>query len=104
MKLLVGWLCVVVVVVVVCRCCVSLSLSLLCVWLWCVCVRCGVFGDTLKNPCVYNQNVPVCTGTTPTCVNTCGCGAGTHGDVLNVFTGETGRGVIVSSAYQILPT
>ena len=33
------------------------------------------------------QNVPVCTGTTPTCVYTCGRVAGTHGDVLNVHTG-----------------
>ena len=33
------------------------------------------------------QNVPVCTGTTRTCVSTCARGAGTHGDVLNVHTG-----------------
>ena len=32
------------------------------------------------------QNVSVCTGTTSTCVNTCGRVAGTHGDVLNVRT------------------
>ena len=37
------------------------------------CVRCGV--------------ARVCTGTTPACGNTCGRGAGTHGDVLNVHTG-----------------
>ena len=30
-------------------------------------------------PCVYVQNVPVCTGTTPACVTTCGRGACTHG-------------------------
>ena len=32
------------------------------------------------------KNVPVCTGTTPACVKTCGRGAGTHGDVLNLHT------------------
>ena len=32
---------------------------------------------------VHIQNVPVCTGTTPASVTTCG----THGDVLNVHTG-----------------
>ena len=32
------------------------------------------------------QNVPVCTGTTRTCVTTCARGAGTHGDVLNLHT------------------
>ena len=66
---------------------------------------------------VYVQNVPVCTGTTPACVTTCGRGAGTHGDVLNLHTevfwtdtrergGEEreGRGVTVSSAYQEKPT
>ena len=55
--------------------------------------------DTLNNsPCirqkrlrVYIQNVPVCTGTTRTCVSTCARGAGTHGDVLNGHTGERGR-------------
>ena len=49
MKLLVGWLCVVVVVVVV----VVLWLWL---WLWCVCgVVCR--SDTLENPRVYIPNV-----------------------------------------------
>ena len=54
---------------------------------WCVVWHTG------KNPCVdskgprvYVQNVPVCTGTTRTCVTTCGRGAGTHGDVLNLHT------------------
>ena len=37
-------------------------------------------------PLVYVRNVPVCTGTTPACVITCGRGAGTHGGVLNVHT------------------
>ena len=32
------------------------------------------------------QNVPVCTGTTRTCFNTCARGAGMHGDVSNVHT------------------
>ena len=36
---------------------------------------------------VYVPNVPVCTGTTRTCWNTCGRGASTHGDVLDVPTG-----------------
>ena len=40
-----------------------------------------------KRARVYVQNVPVCTGTTRTCFNTCARGAGTHGDVLNVHTG-----------------
>ena len=39
-----------------------------------------------KRPRVYIQNVPVCTGTTRTCVTTCGRGAGIHGDVLNAHT------------------
>ena len=47
-----------------------------------------------KRPCVYVQNVPVCTGTTRTCVSTCA-----RGDVLQVH-----KGVIASSAYQNLPT
>ena len=49
-----------------------------------------------KNLRVWIQNVPVCTGTTRTCVTTCGRGAGTHGDVLNLHTevfwdGHTGE-------------
>ena len=40
-----------------------------------------------KRPRVCVQNVPVCTGTTRTCFNTCARGAGIHGDVLNVHTG-----------------
>ena len=52
---------------------------------------------------VYIQNVPVCTGTTRTCVSTCARGAGTHGDVLNVH-GHGAQRVIASSAYQNLPT
>ena len=39
-----------------------------------------------KNLRVWIQNVPVCTGTTPACGNTCARGAGTHGDVLNLHT------------------
>ena len=39
-----------------------------------------------KRPRVYVQNVPVCTGTTRACFNTCARGAGIHGDVLNVHT------------------
>ena len=37
-------------------------------------------------PCMYVQNVPVCTVTTRTCVSTCRRGAGTHGDVWNAHT------------------
>ena len=38
-------------------------------------------------PRVHVQNVPMCTGTTRTCVATCARGACMHGDVLNVHTG-----------------
>ena len=60
---------------------------------------CGVVWHAEKKS-VYVQNVPVCTSTTRACVETCGCGAGTHGDVLD---GHTERRV-ASSAYQNLPT
>ena len=39
-----------------------------------------------KNLRVWIQDVPVCTDTTPACFDTCGRGAGTHGDVLNLHT------------------
>ena len=39
---------------------------------------------------MYIQNFSVCTGTTPACVTTCGRGAGTHGEALNVHTGVEG--------------
>ena len=51
-----------------------------------LCLVCGVC-DTLKKPRVSVQNVPVCTGTTRTCVSTCARGAGTHADVLSGHTG-----------------
>ena len=78
-------------VVVLCGVC-----GVVCVVVWCVwCPRVYV----QKRLRVYVQNVPVCTGTTPACVTTCGRGAGTHGDVLNLHggfldghTGERGRG------------
>ena len=68
--------------------------------------------STQKRARVYVENVPVCTSTTRTCVTTCGRGAGTHGDVLNlhmeVFGTDTrrrmeekrerGGGLTVSSA------
>ena len=38
-------------------------------------------------PHMYVENVPVCTGTTRTCFNTCARCAGIHGDVLNVHMG-----------------
>ena len=89
----------------------------LCVLVWCGVVVCGGVGvcgvARRKNLRVWIQNVPVCTGTTPACVKTCGRGVGTHGDVLNphteVFsachTGEVGgeeeeKGVTVSYAYH----
>ena len=40
-----------------------------------------------KRARVYVQNVPVCTGTTRTCVSTCARGVGTYGEVLNLHTG-----------------
>ena len=43
-------------------------------------------GVRLGNLRVWSQNVPVCTGTTPACGNTCARGAGTHGDALNLHT------------------
>ena len=68
---------------------VSLCLSpcgvVCCGVVWCVwCPRVYV----QKRLRVYVQNVPVCTGTTRTCVTTCGRGAGTYGDVLNLHTKE----------------
>ena len=38
-------------------------------------------------PHMYVENVPVCTGTTRTCFNTCARCAGIHGDVFNVHMG-----------------
>ena len=86
-------------------CCVVWCVSLwswCCWWSWCVwCVCVCVFvcvlrhaEKTKKKPVfgikkrlrVHIQNVPVCTGTTRTCVSTFTRGAGTHGDVLNVHT------------------
>ena len=63
-------------------------------WCWCWCVTLTLPSFPHPSPRVYVQNavrvyiqnVPVCTGTTPACGNTCGRGAGAHGDVLNVHT------------------
>ena len=71
----------------------------------CLCVCCGTLEKREKPVCGFKN-----AATTRTCVSTCARGAGTHGDVLNlhtegvlyVHTGE--QGVIVSSAYQNLPT
>ena len=61
-------------------------MCLVCVFV-CVAARRKERGKTcvLVQKChrVYVQNVPVCAGTTRTCVETCTRGAGTHGDVLN---------------------
>ena len=43
--------------------------------------------STQTRPHMYVENVPVCTGTTHTCFNTCARCAGIHGDVLNVHMG-----------------
>ena len=108
--------------------CLSLSLSVsvslspcgavvcvvLCVVLCCVCgVVCGAAWHAEKTSVCRFKTSP-CTGTTRTCVTTCGRGAGTHGDVLNPHTevfwtdtrgrGGEERGVTVSSAYQEKPT
>ena len=53
---------------------------------WCVHSKPPVCPHS-KRPRVYVHNVPVCSGTTRTCVSTCARGPGTHGDVLNVHTG-----------------
>ena len=67
--------------------CVVVVVVVSCVYVFVVVVcACGVvWCGTLKTP-VF-QYVPVCTGTTPASGNTCGRGAGTHGDVSNVHTG-----------------
>ena len=52
-----------------------------------------------ENLRVYVQNVPVCTGTTHTCVTTCGRGAGTHEDVLNGHTGAAGSSSILLTKF-----
>ena len=73
----------------------------------CVCVlrhaeKCGKTRVWIqKRLRAYIQNVPVSARTTRTCVSTCARGARTHGDVLNPHGGQW---VIVSSAYQNLPT
>ena len=128
--------------------CLSLSLSVWCCALWC-CVVCVVVVVLCVRVCVVClcvclcvlrhaekrektrlwiqkrlrvciQNVPVCAGTTRTCVSTCARGAGIHRDVFNQHTGTFAarhtegvlyihhthgvQGVIVDSAYQNLPT
>ena len=74
-------------------CLLSLSLSVsavsqclcLLVVLWSCC--CCVVVYTLKTPVCTFKTSP-CVPAPPTCGNTCGRGAGTHGDVLNAHTGE----------------
>ena len=65
---------------------------MLCVVLWCVPLKTTV-SPFKTSPCMPAPR---------TWWNTCACGASTHGDVLNGHTG--GRGGIVTSAYQNLPT
>ena len=83
--------------VLCCVLCVC-SLCVVCVG-WCWCSRFVTLTSPPPSPhthpsprvyvrnAVHIQNVPVCTGTTPASVTTCGRVAGTHGDVLNVHTG-----------------
>ena len=76
----------------------------------CLCVCCGTLkkkrGKTRiwlqKRLRVYIQNVTVYAGTTRTCVETCARGAGANGGVFEAT--HWLQGVIVSSAYQNLPT
>ena len=82
--------------------------GMLCLVLWCgVCVRC-VVRDALNNPCVHSTRPRVYVQTSPVyqhhawCRDTRGRFERTHGDVLNGHTGAVR--VIVSSAYQNLPT
>ena len=77
-----GCLCVVVVVVVVCGCGCCCGCGVCAVW-------CGVVCEVTHagKPSCARSKRSVSTDNTSTCVNTCGCGAGTHRDVLNVHTG-----------------
>ena len=59
--------------------------------------------STQTRPHMYVQNVPVCTGTTRTCFNTCARCAGIHGDVLNVYMGTCLSGHTVFSAFHTTP-
>ena len=67
-----------------------------------------VFGFKHASVCTFKTCIPAPRAHVST--HTCARGAGTHGDVLNVHTEAflnphtEGRGVIVSSAYQNLPT
>ena len=75
----------------VCLVCVCVCLVSVCVCVFvCVLRHAEKRGKTVfgfkKRLRVYVQNLPDCTGTTRTCVETCARGAGTHGDVLNVHT------------------
>ena len=96
---------VVVVDVVVCCCCVVGVVSG-----GVVCVRCGVLCDTLKNPRVSVQNVPLFTFKTSPCVHSRRAHVQTHVRVVPVHTGTFGTDtrrageVIVGSANQNLTT
>ena len=77
-------------------CCVLCVVCCGCAMCWCWCVKLTLLLSThpplslrvyVQNALrVHIQNVPVCTSTTPASVTTCGRGAGTHGDVMNVHT------------------
>ena len=79
---------------VCCWCAMCVCVCWCVCWCWCWCVTLTsppsslplavcTFHTPLR---VYIRNVSVCTGTTPASVTTCGHGAETHGDVLNVHT------------------
>ena len=69
-----------------------------CVWCWCWCVTLIFSFNASLRLCVqdahrvYIQTSPLCTGTTPACVTTCGRGDCTRGDVLNLHTEVYQRG------------
>ena len=96
-----------VVVAVVCVFGVCVSVCVWCVVCVCVCVLRQAEKTWKNRVCIQKrshvciQNVPVCTGTTRTCVETCARGAGKHGDFLN---GHTGCMVVVSLAFFIEKT
>ena len=100
---------------------VVLLVVVVCVWCVCVCVCvcCGTLKKRGKKPVLGFKNTSVCTFKTSPCmpaprahvfqhvrvvpVHT-GTFERTHGDVLTLLSKHGGEGVIVSAAYQNLPT